>query len=98
MPQLADYNIQQSGKLVDDELAGNGQAYFVTVVDGPRFGVLSGPYASFIGATGAIPAVRKLAEENDPWAAFYGFGVMRMKDTARPVFGFVPSTRPDVEL
>lgn len=54
-----------------------GSVYFVSVIDGPRRGLLAGPYETHGQALEDVEAVRAVAEEADPRAAFYAFGTAR---------------------
>jgi hypothetical protein len=60
-------------------------AYYVTVVDGLKYGVLLGPFINdHAGALAKVDEVRKKAEELDPRAAFYSFGTARWKTDDLP--------------
>ena len=48
--------------------------YYVSVVDGERRRALAGPYATHAAALGDVERVRRLAQADDQWAWFYGFG------------------------
>jgi hypothetical protein len=63
--------------------------YYVSVIDGTRFGLLLGPFENdHVKALNMVEAVRKKAEELDPWGAFYGFGTCRVPlDTQDPPEG-----------
>jgi hypothetical protein len=49
-------------------------AYYVSVIDGPRKGLLIGPLNSHAEALALVSAARNKANELDPRAAFYAFG------------------------
>lgn len=66
-----------------------GRAFFVTVIDGDRHGILAGPYETFGEAKGAEPTVITMANKADPRAAFYAFGVSQAPASTTPVFGKV---------
>ena len=52
--------------------------YYVSVVDGKRKAFLAGPFRDdHKAALDMIPAARKAAEEADPKAVFYAFGIAR---------------------
>jgi hypothetical protein len=54
-------------------------AYYVTVLDGRRYGRLLGPFIDdHAGALAMVDVVRKRAEELDPRALFYSFGTCRV--------------------
>ena len=48
--------------------------FYVSVMDGPKFGLLLGPYEKHAETKTDVERGRRLANEADPWAAFYGFG------------------------
>ncbi len=52
--------------------------YYVSVVDGPRFAVLAGPYPAHQTALDLVERVREVAIDADPRAHFYSFGTVRM--------------------
>lgn len=55
--------------------------YYVSVRDGERFNVLLGPFVNnHAGALAHVNAVRARATQRDPFAAFYGFGTVRMNE------------------
>jgi len=66
--------------------------YYVSVADGPRVGLLLGPFENdHAMALSMIEAVRKKAEEMDPWAVFYGFGTCRLPLDSNPRQGYLNS-------
>ena len=52
--------------------------YYVSVVDGPRHGLLLGPFDHHLSALLRVPSVKREAYKIDPKAAFYGFGTARI--------------------
>ena len=52
--------------------------YYVSVVDGPKFGVLAGPFRTHQEALDMVDNAREAANDADPWAAFYAFGTVKM--------------------
>lgn len=48
--------------------------YYVSVMDGGRYGLLAGPYNTHEEALEMVPAVKELAQKVDPYAVFYAFG------------------------
>lgn len=60
--------------------------FFVTVIDGPRYGFLLGPYATHEEALDQVDRGRKLANDSNDRAWFYGYG------TASAVAGTVKQT------
>lgn len=53
--------------------------YFVSVVDGDRYGLLSGPYTTHQAALADVEACKQLAIEIDCRLHFAGFGTCRME-------------------
>ena len=51
-----------------------GRVFYVTVIDGPRKGILLGPYDTHREALDNVSHGRNLAESADPRVAFYAFG------------------------
>jgi acetyl-CoA acetyltransferase len=49
-------------------------AYYVSVIDGPRKGLLVGPLNTHDEALALVNAARDKANDLDPRAAFYAFG------------------------
>lgn len=59
--------------------------YYVSVIDGNRFGLLLGPFNSHQEALDKVEAVSNKAYELNPSeAAFAGFGTLRIEDYNRP--------------
>lgn len=54
--------------------------YYVSVMDGPRYALLLGPFGEHATALDAVTSVREHAEKIDPKAAFYAFGTCRLPD------------------
>lgn len=51
--------------------------YYVSVVDGPRHSLLSGPYTDHSAALAHVEPVRTIANRVDLKSHFYGFGTCR---------------------
>ena len=51
--------------------------YFVSVLDGGRLGLASGPYADHRAALNAVESCRRKCEELDPFTVFCAFGTVR---------------------
>ena len=52
--------------------------YYVSVIDGDKKAFLAGPFRDdHKAALDMVAAARKMAEEVDPGAVFYGFGTAR---------------------
>ena len=59
--------------------------YYVSVVDGNRFGLLLGPFNSHQEALNMVQKAKNKAYELNPAeAAFAGFGTLRIEDYNRP--------------
>jgi hypothetical protein len=54
--------------------------YYVSMVDGPRFALLAGPFAQHAVALDQVEPAKTIAQKLDPWADFYAFGTVRMAD------------------
>ena len=54
-------------------------AYYVSVRDGERFGLLTGPFATHAEALAAVRATRVVAQAKDVKSAFYAFGTARLE-------------------
>jgi len=54
--------------------------YFVSVQDGKRRALLTGPYPTHQAALDAVSAVREKACEVDPRGHFYAYGTARLHD------------------
>jgi hypothetical protein len=52
-------------------------AYYVSVRDGERYGLLAGPFVWHRDALAWVARVRRLAHEVDRAAVWYGFGTAR---------------------
>lgn len=65
--------------------------FYVTVTDAGRVGFLAGPYVTRMCAEGAVAEAKRRANEADPFAHFYAYGVSRWKgakaDAPKSVFG-----------
>jgi hypothetical protein len=70
----------RSRRLVVDREAGY---YYVSVVDGPRLGLLLGPFRKHQQARRFLKRAKERAMEVNLWAVFYGFGTVRMADGDR---------------
>jgi hypothetical protein len=56
-----------------------GTAYYVSVVDGPRFGLLAGPFQTHVEALECVDRAKKEPYRVDPRSVFYAFGTTAMK-------------------
>ena len=54
------------------------EGFYVTVKDGPRTGILLGPYGSKSEAEGNVDLGRKLARQVNDRAIWYAYGVTRV--------------------
>lgn len=63
----------------------DGLAYYVSVVDGQRFGLLLGPFEAHETALAHVEDVRAWVVERQPDAHWYGFGTSSvLADRAKP--------------
>ena len=62
--------------------------FYVSVMDGPRFGLLLGPFPTHAEAKANVDKGTKLANDANAWAAFYAFGTASLPrgTPARVVF------------
>ncbi|WP_157266578.1 hypothetical protein [Azohydromonas aeria] len=77
MPAIANYThaAETQGQQPDTKPG----AYFVSVVDGQRVGLLLGPFVdNHAAALARVDMVRAKAEEMDSRAVFYAFGTVRL--------------------
>lgn len=78
----------------EHDCPGDGGGYYVSIWDRlsnaghGRLGLLAGPYETHAEALSKVGRARELAAERDPWACFYGFGTVRMKDSYRKLGAF----------
>ena len=54
--------------------------YYVSAKDGPRVALLAGPFPVHQRALDMVDQARRLANEVNPWAAFWAFGTLKMAD------------------
>jgi hypothetical protein len=55
------------------------EGFYVTVKRGSRTGYLLGPHGTYDEADARVPEGRRLAGQVDPFTAFDGFGVTRVR-------------------
>lgn len=78
MKEIASYrHASEPAEQVPDTAPG---PYYVSAVDGPRFALVSGPYATHREALDRVAKARQIAELHDTRAVFYSFGTVRMMD------------------
>jgi hypothetical protein len=53
------------------------ECYYVSVVDGKRYNFLAGPFQTHQEALDRVDGARKIGQEMDPKAWFYGFGTCK---------------------
>lgn len=58
--------------------------YYVSVIDGSRYALLAGPYASHKEALGAVRAANDAACKLDARAHWYAFGTCRLLPAESP--------------
>lgn len=61
----------------------NQDGFYVSVVDGPKIGLLLGPFKKHSDALNQIETVREKAYILNPMSWFYSFGTVRMKSSYR---------------
>lgn len=66
----------------------DGAVYYVSVIDGKRSVLLSGPYKAHGEALAMVPEVRTWADTVDPRAPFYAFGTVAVRGDYRPLGAF----------
>lgn len=71
---------------VDDREVGK-KFYYVSVIDGPRKGLLLGPYPTHDEALKNVDRGKDLAYKADLKSAFYAFGTAGSDDELKTVFG-----------
>lgn len=65
--------------------AAHGGGFYVSVVQGTRYGLLAGPYETHAEAKALVPKVRELAERLAPRDSFgAAFGTSRVKGEPFP--------------
>jgi hypothetical protein len=72
---------QETEEQIADTRAGY---YYVSVIDGSRKGLVSGPYETHGEALQAVERVRRAAEKVDPRAVWYAFGTARCEHYSQP--------------
>ena len=77
-PMDPGYPITREDVPTVDPLPGN---YYVSVRDAGRTGLLLGPFRAHREAIDRVSLARCLAEEVDPFAAFFHFGTVKMAET-----------------
>jgi hypothetical protein len=84
---MATFTNQDSylGDIVDDRPGD----YYVSIVDGSRYALIAGPFDTHRKALAMVPAAKKIAEELDPRAVFYGFGTCRKDTSDKPRLGIL---------
>ena len=57
--------------------------YYVSVIDGPRFGLLAGPFRTHLEALEFVERAKEQAHRVDPRSVFYAFGTTAMRPEYR---------------
>ena len=73
--KLDDFQVVYNGAECDDRPG----AYYVSVVDAGRFGLVAGPYDTHRAALDDVNKARKVACKADGYAWFYGWGTVRLE-------------------
>lgn len=74
------------GEIVKRTKRGNwtdDPCFYVSVVDGPKFALLAGPFRSHQEALDLVRKASDEAEKHDPRAVFYAFGTVKMMNGYR---------------
>jgi hypothetical protein len=80
MKTITSYQHTASALQCECESHPEGANFYVSIVDGPRFNVLAGPYETHAEALRHVPAVSGWAERVNPRvAAFASFGTVAME-------------------
>jgi hypothetical protein len=61
--------------------------FYVSVIDGPRRQVLSGPYGDHQAALDKVDAAKAVAQRVDPRSIFYAFGTCSIETDDAPRLG-----------
>ena len=63
--------------------------FYIAVHDGPKKGLLLGPYATKGEALANMIRAKTLAEQRDPFSCFYGYGLAAAKpgSNLKTIFG-----------
>jgi hypothetical protein len=64
-----------------------GRAFYASVRNGSRTGLLAGPYATHGEALAALPQAHDRVLAADPFAWFYAFGTLQANDGHATAFG-----------
>jgi len=81
MPNMKDWECSYNPTDTPDARPG---FYYVSVIDGPKFGLLSGPYSTHAEALAQVEPARKIAHKANRDAIWYGFGTCRLETSAGP--------------
>ncbi len=57
--------------------------FYVSIIDGPKFNVVAGPFRTHQEAIGMVEPARKVGHNHDPRSHFYGWGTVKMADGHR---------------
>lgn len=66
------------------------EAFYVSVRDGEKFGVLVGPCETHEEALGLVEATREEARSFDPFAHFYAYGTLKLDNDSTKAFPIGP--------
>ncbi len=58
----------------------NNPCYYVSIIDGPQFNVVAGPFQTHQEALDVVESVRKIGNKVDLKSHFYGWGTVKMKN------------------
>ncbi len=72
--------IPQNANYLEDVVDTRPGNYYVSVVDGPQFGLLAGPFPTHAEALAMVNEAQTKAEEVNRKAIWYAYGTVRMAD------------------
>lgn len=83
---MAHQDIGQSGG--DEIIINPDRRFYVSVIDGPRYGFLIGPFKLHRTALSIVDEVSRLTQQRYPWSHFYQFGTCSLpKESAFKIPG-----------
>ena len=68
---------EKIGSWADDE------CFYVSIVDGPRFALMAGPFRTHQEALNLVDKANDIGREIDPASHFYGWGTVKMANGYR---------------
>ena len=73
----------------NNDLFGPMEYYYVSVRNGPKYGLLLGPYFTHAEALANVERGTQLAmsTDNETWTWFYAYGTVKLSSRKKTVFG-----------